>query len=110
MDGEVIFSLFTKGVDSLPPIFPFAKGGQNTRKWLEEFSLEIGLKTIMAARNLTGTVAKSPRQNCTTRRALSRWISNRISFLRNGLYLGAISGREKPVEPSLASHWRFGSS
>ena len=107
MDGEGHFlALFRKKGDSLPPVFRFsAKGpGKNTRKWLEEFFSEIGLKTIGGQEFDWNRV--EVRKDKVYYQLPFPLDLRGISFLRNGLYLGDLKkNRFEPSQPlALALH------
>ena len=107
MDGEGHFlALFRKKGDSLPPVFRFsAKGpGKNTRKWLEEFFSEIGLKTIGGQEFDWNRV--EVRKDKVYYQLPFPLNLRGISFLRNGLYLGDLKkNRFEPSQPlALALH------
>ena len=89
MDGEGHFlALFRKKGDSLPPVFRFSAKGpdKNTRKWLEEFFSEIGLKTIGGQEFDWNRV--EVRKDKVYYQLPFPLDLRGISFLRNGLYLG----------------------
>ena len=88
MDGEGHFlALFRKKGDSLPPVFRFSAKGpdKNTRKWLEEFFSEIGLKTIGGQEFDWNRV--EVRKDKVYYQLPFPLDLRGISFLRNGLYL-----------------------
>lgn len=99
MDGEGHFlALFRKKGDSLPPVFRFSAKGPdiNTRKWLEEFFSEIGLKTIGDQEFDWNRV--EVRKDKVYYQLPFPLDLRGISFLRNGLYLGDL--KKKRFEPS----------
>lgn len=107
MDGEGHFlALFHKKGDSLSPVFRFsAKGSdKNTRKWLEEFFSEIGLKTIGGQEFDWNRV--EVRKDKVYYQLPFPLDLRGISFLRNGLYLGDLKkNRFEPSQPlALALH------
>ena len=107
MDGEGHFlALFRKKGDSLPPVFRFSAKGpdKNTRKWLEEFFSEIGLKTIGGQEFDWNRV--EVRKDKVYYQLPFPLDLRGISFLRNGLYLGDLKkNRFEPSQPlALALH------
>ena len=107
MDGEGHFlALFHKKGDSLPPVFRFSAKGpdKNTRKWLEEFFSEIGLKTIGGQEFDWNRV--EVRKDKVYYQLPFPLDLRGISFLRNGLYLGDLKkNRFEPSQPlALALH------
>ena len=101
MDGEGHFlALFHKKGDSLPPVFRFSAKGpdKNTRKWLEEFFSEIGLKTIGGQEFDWNRV--EVRKDKVYYQLPFPLDLRGISFLRNGLYLGDL--KKNRFEPSHA--------
>lgn len=107
MDGEGHFlALFRKKGDSLPPVFrPAGKGpDKNTRKWMEEFFSEIGLKTIGGQKFDWNRV--EVRKDKVYYQLPFPLDLRGISFLRNGLYLGDLKkNRFEPSQPlALALH------
>lgn len=101
MDGEGHFlALFRKKGDSLPPVFRFSAKGPdiNTRKWLEEFFSEIGLKTIGGQEFDWNRV--EVRKDKVYYQLPFPLDLRGISFLRNGLYLGDLKkNRFEPSQP-----------
>lgn len=107
MDGEGHFlALFHKKGDSLPPVFrPAGKGpDKNTRKWLEEFFTEIGLRTLGGQEFDWNRV--EVRKDKVYYQLPFPLDLRGISFLRNGLYLGDLKkNRFEPSQPlALALH------
>ena len=107
MDGEGHFlALFRKKGDSLPPVFRLSAKGpdKNTRKWLEEFFSEIGLKTIGGQEFDWNRV--EVRKDKVYYQLPFPLDLRGISFLRNGLYLGDLKkNRFEPSQPlALALH------
>ncbi len=107
MDGEGHFlALFHKKGDSLPPVFrPSGKGpDKNTRKWLEEFFAEIGLRTLGGQEFDWNRV--EVRKDKVYYQLPFPLDLRGISFLRNGLYLGDLKkNRFEPSQPlALALH------
>lgn len=107
MDGEGHFlALFHKKGDSLPPVFrPSGKGpDKNTRKWLEEFFAEIGLRTL--GRQEFDWNRVEVRKDKVYYQLPFPLDLRGISFLRNGLYLGDLKkNRFEPSQPlALALH------
>ena len=99
MDGEGHFlALFRKKGDSLPPVFRFSAKGpdKNTRKWLEAFFSEIGLKTIGGQEFDWNRV--EVRKDKVYYQLPFPLDLRGISFLRNGLYLGDL--KKNRFEPS----------
>lgn len=92
--------------DSLPPVFRFSAKGpdKNTRKWLEEFFSEIGLKTIGGQEFDWNRV--EVRKDKVYYQLPFPLDLRGISFLRNGLYLGDLKkNRFEPSQPlALALH------
>ena len=107
MDGELHFlALFHKKGDSLPPVFrPAGKGpDKNTRKWIEDFFTEIGLKTLGGQKFDWNRV--EVRKDKVYYQLPFPLDLRGISFLRNGLYLGDLKkNRFEPSQPlALALH------
>lgn len=107
MDGEGHFlALFRKKGGSLPPVFRFSAKGpdKNTRKLLEEFFSEIGLKTIGGQEFDWNRV--EVRKDKVYYQLPFPLDLRGISFLRNGLYLGDLKkNRFEPSQPlALALH------
>ena len=107
MDGEGHFlALFHKKGDSLPPFFRSAGKGpdKNTRKWLEEFFAEIGLRTLDGQEFDWNRV--EVRKDKVYYQLPFPLDLRGISFLRNGLYLGDLKkNRFEPSQPlALALH------
>ena len=106
MDGEGHFlALFRKKGDSLPPVFRFSAKGpdKNTRKWLEEFFSEIGLKTIGGQEFDWNRV--EVRKDKVYYQLPFPLDLRGISFLRNGLYLGDL--KKNRFEPLSLWRWLF---
>ena len=101
MNGEGHYlALFRKKGDSLPPVFRFSAKGpdKNTRKWLEEFFSEIGLKTIGGQEFDWNRV--EVRKDKVYYQLPFPLDLRGISFLRNGLYLGDLKkNRFEPSQP-----------
>ncbi|MEQ2370916.1 RsmB/NOP family class I SAM-dependent RNA methyltransferase [Blautia sp. CLA-JM-H16] len=107
MDGEGHFlALFRKKGDSLPPVFRSLEKGpdKNTRKWLDEFFAEIGLKTLGGQEFDWNRV--EVRKDKVYYHLPFPLDLRGISFLRNGLYLGDLKkNRFEPSQPlALALH------
>lgn len=107
MDGEGHFlALFRKKGDSLPPVFRSSEKGpdKNTRKWLDEFFAEIGLKTLGGQEFDWNRV--EVRKDKVYYQLPFPLDLRGISFLRNGLYLGDLKkNRFEPSQPlALALH------
>lgn len=107
MDGEGHFlTLFRKKGDSLPPVFRSSEKGpdKNTRKWLDEFFAEIGLKTLGGQEFDWNRV--EVRKDKVYYQLPFPLDLRGISFLRNGLYLGDLKkNRFEPSQPlALALH------
>lgn len=107
MDGEGHFlALFRKKGDSLPPVFRSLEKGpdKNTRKWLDEFFAEIGLKTLGGQEFDWNRV--EVRKDKVYYQLPFPLDLRGISFLRNGLYLGDLKkNRFEPSQPlALALH------
>ena len=107
MDGEGHFlALFRKKGDSLPPVFRSSGKGpdKNTRKWLDEFFAEIGLKTLGGQEFDWNRV--EVRKDKVYYQLPFPLDLRGISFLRNGLYLGDLKkNRFEPSQPlALALH------
>lgn len=107
MDGEGHFlALFRKKGDSLPPVFRSLEKGpdKNTRKWLDEFFAEIGLKTLGGQEFYWNRV--EVRKDKVYYHLPFPLDLRGISFLRNGLYLGDLKkNRFEPSQPlALALH------
>ena len=107
MDGEGHFlALFHKKGDSLPPVFrPSGKEpDKNTRKWLEEFFAEIGLRTLGGQEFDWNRV--EVRKDKVYYQLPFPLDLRGISFLRNGFYLGDLKkNRFEPSQPlALALH------
>ena len=107
MDGEGHFlALFRKKGDSLPPVFRSSGKGpdKNTRKWLDEFFAEIGLKTLGGQEFDWNRV--EVRKDKVYYQLPFPLDLRGISFLRSGLYLGDLKkNRFEPSQPlALALH------
>ena len=107
MDGEGHFlALFRKKGDSLPPVFRSSGKGpdKNTRKWLDEFFAEIGLKTL-GGQEFDWNRVEIRKDKVYYQLPFPLDLRG-ISFLRNGLYLGDLKkNRFEPSQPlALALH------
>ena len=107
MDGEGHFlALFRKKGDSLPPVFRSSGKGpdKNTRKWLDEFFAEIGLKTL-GGQEFDWNRVEIRKDKVYYQLSFPLDLRG-ISFLRNGLYLGDLKkNRFEPSQPlALALH------
>ena len=107
MDGEGHFlALFRKKGDSLPPVFRSLEKGpdKNTRKWLDEFFAEIGLKTL-GGQEFDWNRVEIRKDKVYYQLPFPLDLRG-ISFLRNGLYLGDLKkNRFEPSQPlALALH------